>query len=195
MPVNVVKRVGIRRVLRLNRLVNQREDALGGGQGALQLGKDVGRLVDRAGELARIQDKGGDAADGHLPGAEEQRAEHAHQRKRQVVDEIDQRADDAALVFALVIRLDGLLVDDVELLDARVLPAVGAQRRQAGELLLHHAVKLAELAAALPEQRFGHGRAPARRVDRERHRDAEHRQQLRRNGDHEPQRTDDGDDR
>ena len=184
----------VRRVLGLAGLVDQAEHALARRQCRLKLGDDVGHLVDGAGELARVQHEGGNLPQRHPPEQEQHRAEHAHEGQRQVVDEVDRRAGDAAVVFRAVVGLHGVLVALVKAVDHGLLAVVGLGGAQAGDHLLDIAVEHAQLAGALAEQRPGAFGDVAGDDHAQRHGDHEHQQQDGRNRQHHQQRAHDGDD-
>ena len=132
--------------------VDEGEDPLGGGEGTLQLGEDVGQLVDGAGELPGILDEAAQIPQPELPPEEQHRAEYAQHGQGHIVDEIHRGAGDRTIGLCHGVGIHGGAVLFVKPLQNLRLPAVGPDGFPAGEHLLHKAVQLPQPGAAPPEQ-------------------------------------------
>ena len=124
-------------------LVQDGVDPLRAGDGGLDLGVEIGQLVDRAGELLGVYDEGGDdahgdhAVDGEVPaeGGDDDEGDVAHavhDGPHGPADGVGEGAGEAQPVAGLL-----------ELPDRRGLPVVGGDGAVGRHLLLHQAVELA----------------------------------------------------
>ena len=179
----------LRQIGRFGRLVDQAEHALRRGAGRLQLADDVRHLVDRSGEFARVQHKRRQIAQGDVAEQEQDRAECADQRQRQVVDEIHRRPRHAAVIIRHVIGVHGLLVALVKAADHGFLLMVRLDGFLPGDDFLDVAVQLAELNRPFPEQRTHLAHHVPREKDRGGDGDSEYQHQLRGDQDHHDQRA------
>ncbi len=160
----------------------------------MQIAQYVGHLVDGAGELAGILDKAGDIAQPHAARQVHQRAEHADHGQRDVVDEVDRGADDGTVVFAGGVCVHGLVVLAVKVAQHLGLAAIGLGGLLAANHLLHKAVELPQLGAALAEHGAGAAGHPSgiQRGEGDGHGEDDHQRRL--DGQHHNQRYADGDD-
>ena len=194
-PLHVGKLHGVVGVRGLGGLLKDAEHPLGSGERGLKLAQNVCDLVDGAGEFARIQHEGGDAAHARDDAVHVQdRTEHADEGEREIVHEVDGRPRDRAVALRLGVgirRRDVLLLEPCQ---EGLLAAVGFRRLLPRDDLLDEAVELAQLFGAGAEERLHLVRQPARKECRERHRDREYRDKQRRRDEHHQEGTDDGDD-
>ena len=177
----------------LGRLVQQTEHTLRRGTCRLQLGKDVCHFVDGTGEAAAVLDKRGNVAQRHAPEHIQHRAEHGNERQRQVVDEVDGRTDDAALIVRLVVGVDGVCVVSVKTVDDDRFAVVRLDRLLTRQHLLGIAVERTEHGGTAAEERLYLLGTVTGKEDRHRHGEAEDQQKQRRDLHHHNQRADDGD--
>ena len=173
--------------------VEQGQEALGGGEGGLQLADDVRELIDRPGKAPGIQHEGAHAAQRDAAHHVHHRAEHAHRGEGEVVDEVDGRAGDRAGVVGVPCGVDGLVVVGLEAGVELLLLMVGADGLQAGDGLLTVAVQLAQRLGALAEQRPHDPGAVPREQDGGGDGEEEDQDQHRRDGEHHHEAADDGD--
>ena len=136
---------GVRDVGRLLVLVEQLEDALGGGDRRLDDVGDAGGLGDRHRELARVLDERLDVAEAHLAVGHLDAADDADQDVVDVGDERHDRLDRARQELGPIARLEEPLVLLLEPVDRLLLAAERLDDGVAGVHLLDVAVELAGL--------------------------------------------------
>ena len=128
----------------LGLFVHHAENALGAGNGGLNLAVELGQLVDGTGELLGIDDEGRDHADRDHPLQREPAAEGSHNDKGQVVDHVHHRPHGIADAVADDADAGKLVAGGVELGHGLVLQVIGGDGLAGGDLFLYDAVEAAE---------------------------------------------------
>ena len=173
--------------------VKKTENTFRGGSRRLEFVDDVRRFVDRAAELARVEHERGDIPDRDAAREVQQGTEHRHERQRDVVDEVDRRADHRTVVVGLEVSVGGGLVAQSETSDHGFFRTVRADGLLSGETFFRVAVQLTELPGTCAEQGTEGVRHLRAGQDRQRNGHREDETEHRGDRQHHDERADDGD--
>ena len=141
--------VGVVRLLGL--LVDDRKDALGAGQGGLQLGDDAGNFIERLGILVGVGQKAGERADGKAARDAAQSADQRHRRVHHAVDKAGAGVGQRGVELRLDPHIVKVVVDGVKLLLGALLIPEGLDHLLLTDQLLDAAAELALDGALLAE--------------------------------------------
>ncbi len=199
-PLNVLQLFGIGEIFLFGLFVQNGKDPLCRRKGGLKFVQNIGKFVDGPCKFAGILDKlrhpaqgnEKDGSGGHrsvLREHIENAAHHRHQGEGKIIDHIDGREEQSALVFRFIEGVHRFVVDFIEPIGDGILHSVGRDGAGAGQHLFGKAVELAVFFGALAEERAHHLGAIAGKEDGDRHR--QNKDQNHRLGDlpHKDQRT------
>ena len=178
------KNLCARDIRRFRRLIDEAEDPFCGGEGRLELTDDVGRLVDGTGKLAGIKNEGGNCPQRQHILQKEDCSEDINKGKGQVINKVDARAGDAAIIIGIVIGIYRFGVALVKPLLHGFFLVIGLDGLLAGDDFLSVAVELSQLLRPPPEQGAHLTGTVTGEKDRRRNGEQEHRYQRRRDTNH-----------
>ena len=159
----------------------------------MKLSDQVGKLIDRAGKLARVQNKGRNAAQRDAAPHKQQRAEDGNQRQRKVADAVDRGSGHTGRGICLPCGEGGFLVKRGKTGAEGVFLVIGADGSKPGNRFLGKTVELAQRTGAAAEERADHSGTVAREENGKGNGEGEDEKEHRGNGQHHGKGADHGD--